>query len=79
MYGLDLGKDHHNPSCEYVGEKHKHCWSDVVRDKEAYVPADITMPASDPVGVWREFCQEAKINHLGVMRPLPPRTLEMFW
>jgi hypothetical protein len=78
IYGLDLGKDHHNPSCVYVGEKHKHSWSDVVRDQDAYVPADITLPASDPLGVWREFCQEAKINHVGVMRPPPSRTLEIF-
>ena len=78
IYGLDLGKDHHNPSCTYVGEKHKHSWNDIVRDKDAYVPADITMPANDPVGVWREFCQEAKINHVGVMLPPPPVNLEMF-
>ena len=28
IYGLDLGKDHHNPQCEQVGEKHKHRWSE---------------------------------------------------
>ena len=28
VYGLDLGKDHHNPTCEQVGEKHKHRWSE---------------------------------------------------
>ena len=78
IYGLDLGKDHHNPSCVYVGEKHKHSWSDVVRDKEAYVPEDIIAAANDPVGVWREFCQEAKINHTGVMHPPPPVKMEMF-
>ena len=78
IYGLDLGKDHHNPSCTYVGEIHKHSWSEVSRDKDAYVPADITMAASDPVGVWREFCQEAKINHVGVMNSPPPMNLEMF-
>ena len=78
IYGLDLGKDHHNPSCVYVGEKHKHSWSDVVRDKEAYVPEDIIAAANDPVGVWREFCQEAKINHTGVMHPPPPVNMEMF-
>lgn len=78
IYGLDLGKDHHNPSCTYVGEKHKHSWSEVSRDKDAYAPADITIPATDPVGVWSEFCQEAKINHVGVMHPPPPVNLEMF-
>jgi hypothetical protein len=78
IYGLDLGKDHHNPSCDYVGEKHKHRWSDAVRDKDAYMPPDITIPATNPVGVWSEFCQEAKINHVGVMYPPPPVNLEMF-
>ena len=78
IYGLDLGRDHHNPSCVYVGEKHKHTWNDLVRDKDAYVPADITAAANDPVGVWREFCQEAKINHTGVMNPPPPVNMEMF-
>lgn len=78
IYGLDLGKDHHNPSCTFVGEKHKHSWNELSRDKDAYVPADITMPGSDPVGVWREFCQEARINHVGVMHPPPHMNMEMF-
>jgi len=78
IYGLDLGRDHHNPSCVYVGERHKHSWNDVVRDKEAYVPGDITALVNDPVGVWREFCQEAKIDHTGVMHQPPPVNMEMF-
>ncbi|MGH8191833.1 MAG: DUF6978 family protein, partial [Rhodanobacteraceae bacterium] len=41
IYGLDLGKDHHNPQCNQVGEKHKHRWTDQYRDKEAYEPRDI--------------------------------------
>ncbi len=24
IYALDMGKDHHNPSCERVGDTHKH-------------------------------------------------------
>jgi len=78
IYGLDLGKDHHNPSCVYIGEKHKHSWNDFVRDKEAHVPADVTAAANDPVAVWRQFCREARISHNGVMRPPPPRNMEMF-
>src|SRR3972149_10125941 len=27
IYALDLGKDHHNPSCDRVGERHKHRWT----------------------------------------------------
>src|SRR5690349_14209395 len=47
IYGLDLGKNHRNPSDgTLVGEKHKHPWTDKYRDKEAYVPDDITAPAN---------------------------------
>ena len=78
IYGLDLGKDHHNPSCDYVGEKHKHRWNEQVRDKEAYVPEDITALVDNPVAVWRQFCDEAKITHNGVMHPPPPTQMVMF-
>lgn len=73
VYGLDLGKDHHNPQCNQVGEKHKHKWTEQFRDKEAYVPNDITEPASDPVAVWQQFCAEANLTHNGTMAvPQPP-------
>ena len=71
VYALDLGKDHHNPQCEQVGEKHKHRWSERYRDKEAYVPDDITAPATDPASVWNQFCAEARIEHRGRLNPLP--------
>jgi hypothetical protein len=69
---LDLGKDHHNPNCNFVGERHKHRWNEPVRDKEAYVPADILAPVNNPIEVWEQFCREANIQHRGVMHP-PPR------
>ena len=72
IYGLCLGKDHHNLDCPWVGEKHKHRWDDVTKDKMAYVPGDITAPATDPVAVWSQFCAEAGIVHLGVMHSVPP-------
>lgn len=53
IYALDLGKDHHNPQCDLVGEKHKHHWTEQFRDKQAYAPADITAGASDPIAVWQ--------------------------
>ncbi|HPA46009.1 MAG TPA: hypothetical protein PK395_09620 [bacterium] len=68
VYGLDLGKDHHNPQCIQIGEKHKHSWTEQFRDKEAYVSEDIMATASDPVAVWREFCAEANLIHNGTMR-----------
>lgn len=78
IYGLDLGKAHHNPRCDQVGENHKHQWSEQFRDKEAFAPSDITEPASDPVAVWRQFCAEAKVKHNGNMAPPPPVQRELF-
>lgn len=78
IYALDLGKDHHNPNCIDVGEKHKHRWTDRFRDKDAYVPDDITQPASNPVAVWNEFCAEAKIRHSGVMHAPPAQQPSLF-
>ncbi len=78
IYGLDLGKDHKNPDGTRVGEKHKHRWSQVYRDKEAYVPQDITANADDPIGVWKQFCNEAQIIHNGVMHTPPPLQLSVF-
>lgn len=72
IYALDMGKDHHNPTCNYVGELHKHRWSEVYRDKEAYVPTDITAAVNQPVAVWLQFCLEARIRHEGVMHDPPP-------
>jgi hypothetical protein len=76
IYALDLGKDHHNPSCQYVGEKHKHRWNESLRDKEAYVPPDITASPFNPVLVWGEFCKEANIHHDGKMLPPPSQPLD---
>lgn len=72
IYALDMGKDHQNPSGTPVGKKHKHRWSERFRDKEAYVPEDITALASDPIGVWQQFCREACLIHNGVMLLQPP-------
>lgn len=67
IYALDLGADHHNPTCQRVGEKHKHRWKEAFRDKEAYVPDDITEPWDRPVAVWAQFCEEANIRHDGTL------------
>ncbi|PYS22253.1 MAG: hypothetical protein DMF72_13835 [Acidobacteria bacterium] len=71
IYALDLGKDHHNPDCQNVGERHKHRWREPVRDKEAYVPLDLDAPVNDPLQVWEQFCAEASIHHNGEMHPPP--------
>lgn len=78
IYALDLGKDHHNPQCMQVGERHKHCWTEQFRDKEAYVPDDVTALVSDPTAVWRQFCAEARIEHTGSLaRPVVQEELSL--
>lgn len=72
IYALDLGKDHRNPTGELIGEKHKHRWTERFRDKEAYVPTDITALVNQPVDVWVQFCSEAKITHRGALKQPPP-------
>lgn len=52
IYALDLGPDHRNPDGRLVGSKHKHRWKEGFRDKQAYVPKDITKPWDKPVEVW---------------------------
>jgi hypothetical protein len=79
IYALDLGKDHHNPTCQNTGEKHKHTYTEEFRDKQAYVPADITAPVIAPVEVWKQFCAEAKIDHQGVLHAPPPVQPELFF
>jgi len=72
IYGLDHGQDHRNPDGNLIGEKHKHRWKESHRDREAYVPPDITAPPSDPVSVWTQFCSEARIVHQGTLAAPPP-------
>lgn len=68
VYALDMGKDHRNPSDhQLVGEKHKHRWTQAYRDKDAYVPADITAASHEPLTVWKQFCAEANLTHDGNM------------
>ena len=76
IYGLDLGANHRNPrgpdgSREVLRGTHKHRWTEEHKDKWAYVPPDITQSWRNPVAVWREFCDEARIEHLGTMLPPP--------
>lgn len=78
VYALDLGKDHHNPDCNQVGEKHKHRWTETYRDKHAYSPGDITAPASDPIAVWTQFCAEANIAHGGSLNAPPDTQGDLF-
>lgn len=78
IYALDLGKGHHNPECTQVGGKHKHRWVERFRDKEAYVPDNITAPVSEPVAVWEQFCTEARTTHIGSLAQPPAVQEDLF-
>ena len=69
IYALDLGANHRNPDGRLVGVKHKHRWKEGFRDKQAYVPEDITEPWNRPIQVWEQFCKQARIRHEGKMNP----------
>ena len=76
IYALDLGKQHRNPDGSMMGDTHKHAWNEPVRDRQAYEPRDITAGIGDPVEVWKQFCEEARIMHEGVLAsPVRPRGL----
>jgi hypothetical protein len=77
IYALDLDADHHNPTCQRVGEKHKRSWTSQHADKLAYVPLELSAGPDDPVTAWRQFCVEAKIRHDGALHPPPPMQEEL--
>lgn len=61
IYRLDLGQNHRNPDGTMVGEVHKHRWQVPYEDRIAYYPPNIRAKASQPIKVWHQFCEEAKI------------------
>lgn len=50
IYALAMGKDHHNPDCQWVGDKHLRMRSEKHRDKAAAIPAAINVPLVKPIG-----------------------------
>lgn len=78
IYALDLGKGHKNPDGTRVGDTHKHRWSEEFKDKQAYEPEDITSTPENPIEVWQQFLQEARIQHHGRMHPPPPIQRDLF-
>jgi hypothetical protein len=78
IYGLDVGKGHHNPTCETLNDTHKHRWTENDKGKWAYIPQDITAEASNPVDLWQQFCREANLSHNGRLSSPPPFQKELF-
>ena len=78
IYALDMGQDHRNPDGNMVGEIHKHRWTVDYQIRYAYIPQDITADSRNPVEVWKQFCDEAKITHQGYMHDPPPYQIDLF-
>ncbi len=77
IYGLDLGISHGRQEPAGVYAMHKHRWSEARKDKNIYVPEDITATIEDPVEVWKQFCVEAKIEHHGTLEQ--PQIQQELW
>ncbi|MEK6302273.1 MAG: hypothetical protein AABO41_16305 [Acidobacteriota bacterium] len=73
VFRLDLGSDHHNPTCQNVGgDRHCHIWNEMLGDHVAVAADWIIASASDPVAVWQEFCESFNISHNGALEPPAP-------
>lgn len=79
IFGLDMGDDHSNPPDNIlVGINHIHHWTEKYRDRLAYsANGIISYSSKNPSGVWKEFCELAKIEFQGIMRDIPPMQLSI--
>ena len=66
--GLDLGRVSHGISRRVrLRGTHKHRWRASGKAPFAYAPDDITADWDEPLEVWRQFCAETNLSHLGTM------------
>ena len=77
IYGLDLGASpadgHVNPDGSIPGANHIHSWTDEFEDMVAFSSDKyIYSIVTNPIGVWKEFCELAKINFNGLIEEIPP-------
>lgn len=62
---------HTNPNGTKIRGLHKHKWTDLYEDREAYVPEDID--TTSPEKAFRCFIEECKIEFKGKLLPIPSR------
>lgn len=75
VFGMCVGKDHHNPSCTHTGRAHVHQWTSAEGDKNAY---QIQVASEgQPITLWRDFCRLANMQHTGDLNEVPPMQLEL--
>lgn len=77
--GLDVNGSHRNKHTnreKWVGQTHKHKWTDQCGDRFAYTPSDIT--AQDLQGQLAQFCSECGISYAATIAPFPLLQEELF-
>ncbi len=69
---FEAGSSHanrHTDSNKWLGQPHKHRWTELCRDSFAYTPADID--AQSVESAFNSFCREVGIDFRGSIEPLP--------
>ena len=70
--GLDVNGSHSNKCTDeqiWVGQTHKHDWTEACPDGHAYTPNDITGDTIETV--LKQFCKECNIVFKGTFSPVP--------
>lgn len=70
--GFDSGSSHvnrHSNNERWLGQAHKHRWTEVCRDSFAYTPADVDNTSVESAFV--SFCKETGIEFQGKFAPVP--------
>lgn len=76
---LDVNGSHKNRHADknlWQGETHKHEWTDICRDSYAYTPDDIS--GKDIEVIFRQFCNECKVDFQGEFGRVPPQQISLF-
>lgn len=69
---FDAGASHinrHSDSNRWLGQPHKHRWTENCRDSFAYTPTDIDHSTLE--SAFRSFCREIGVDFTGTVEPLP--------
>lgn len=69
---FDAGSSHvnrHTDSSRWLGQAHKHRWTELCRDSFAYTPTDIDQITLE--SAFRSFCKEIGVDFQGNVEALP--------
>lgn len=62
-------KNRHTNEGKWLGEAHKHRWTELCRDSYAYTPTDINVESLE--SAFRSFCKEIGVEFRGDVENLP--------